>query len=531
VGGTRSESRWRACPLAALLLALALAACAREGPRPAEPAGEPSFVDDQGRRYVVRSLAKRQAVRVDAGKARTRWGFDLELTGEDAEHWYFKYYLPAEAAPAKSEAPVPQPFEEAVAPVALPESRALRFERFDAGLPKQGQWRDGFDVADLDGDGQLDLVHGPPRKGARLPQVWLGDGRGRWRLWRDARFPALDYDYGDARAADLDGDGALDLVLAVHLRGLLALRGDGRGGFLRAGDGLDFAETAGAAGFSSRAARIVDLDGDGRLDVLALGEGPRLAGAPNAAGGSRVLGGAQGVVLYRGTGGGRFERRDLGTGAQEIFGGSLAVADFDADGRLDFATASGQLGRRDLVRLGRADGVWQPLPLAAVRAKAYVRAVAAADFDADGRADLALAYTTIASGSWWSGVDVLLARPGDPWQRVPLLAEEGTGGARALAAADLDADGAADLVALGASGSLAVLRGDGRGAFRREIGAPASFAGGCRGAHLALADLDGDGLADLLASFAEERGAGDPPACPSEGGLAAWRTLRDAPAP
>jgi len=530
VGRTRSQSRRRTRPLAALWLALALAACAREVPRPAEPetAREPSFVDDQGRRYVVRSLAKGRAVRVDAGHARTRWGIDLELTGEDAERWYFKYYLPAEAAPARPAAPA-APVAEPAAPVTLPESRALRFERFDEGLPKQGQWRDGFDVADLDGDGQLDLVHGPPRKGARRPQIWLGDGRGRWRPWREARFPALPYDYGDARTGDLDGDGVLDLVLAVHLRGLLALRGDGRGGFVRAGEGLDFAEAAGSPGFSSRAARVVDLDRDGRLDVLALGEGPRLAGPAGA--GSRVIGGAQGVVLYRGAGGGRFERSDLGTGAHEIFGGSIAVADFDADGRLDFAVSSGQFGRRDLVRLARAGGVWQPLPLAGVRAKAYVRAVAAADFDGDGRADLALGYTTIASGSWWSGVDVLLARADEAWERVPLTAEEGTGGARALAAADLDADGAADLVALDAAGSLTVLRGDGRGAFRRETASPPAFPGGCRGAHLALADLDGDGLPDLLASFAQEAGAGAAPACPSEGGLAAWRTLRDAPAP
>jgi hypothetical protein len=528
VGGIVPESRRCKRALAALLLGLALGACARETPLPAEPesVAEPSFVDDEGRRYVVRSLAKQRAVRLDATHARTRWGIDLELTGEDAESWYFKYYLPPTTAPAP---PREAPPEERLEPIELRESRALRFEPFGAGLPQQGQWRDGFDVADLDGDGHLDLVHGPPRKGVRAPQVWLGDGRGTWRLWREARFPALPYDYGDARVADLDGDGALDLVLAVHLRGLLALRGDGRGGFVRAGEGLDFGEGT-STGFSSRAARIVDFDGDGTLDVIALGEGPRLAPARSTAGAAAVLGGAQGTVLYRGLGGGRFERRDRGTGAHEIFGGALAVADFDADGRPDFATASGQLGRRDLVRLGREDELWEPLALDSVRAKAYVRAVAAADFDADGRADLALGYASIASGSWWSGTDVLLARPGGAWQQLPLASEPGTGGPRALAAGDLDGDGAADLVSLDAVGTIAVFRGDGAGSFVREREHPAPFPGGCRGAHLALADLDGDGLTDLLASFAQERGgAGGPAACASEGGLAVWRTLRDAP--
>jgi hypothetical protein len=512
--------------LAALGLGLALACASLPEPAPEAPS-EPAFVDARGRRYVVRRLPKAQAIRLDEHHARTRWGIDLELAGEDAESWHFKYYLPADPVPPPP-APASAREEEVSEPGALRETDTLRFEPFGRGLPQQGQWRDGFDVADLDGDGRLDLAHGPPRKGTRAPQLWLGDGRGAWRAWGEARFPALPYDYGDARAGDLDADGALDLVLAVHLRGLLALRGDGRGGFVRFGEGLDFDE-GGRPGFSTRAARLVDFDGDGALDVVALGEGPRLAPARGAARSAALLGGAQGVVLYRGLGGGRFERRDRGTGPREIFGGSLAVADFDADGRPDLATSSGQLGRRDLVRLGRSDAAWEPLALEGVRAKAYVRAVAAADFDRDGRADLAVGFATIASGSWRSGLDVLLSRPGAAWERVPLLAESGTGGPRALAAGDLDGDAAADLVALDAAGALHVLRGDGAGGFARERAPSAPFPG-CRGTHLALADLDGDGLADLVASFARERADAADPVCPGEGGLAAWRTLRHAPA-
>jgi hypothetical protein len=43
-----------------------------------------------------------------------------------------------------------------------------------------------------------------------------------------------------------------------------------------------------------------------------------------------------------------------------------------------------------------------------------------------------------------------------------------------------------------------------------------------------LADLDGDGTDEIVASFAEERGgsAADEEGCRSEGGLAAWRALR-----
>ena len=63
---------------------------------------------------------------------RTRWGIDLELTGEDEEHWYFRYYLHAEPTAAPP-APAPANAEPPPEVVALPESAPLRFEPFGAG--------------------------------------------------------------------------------------------------------------------------------------------------------------------------------------------------------------------------------------------------------------------------------------------------------------------------------------------------------------------------------------------------------------
>ena len=40
----------------------------------------------------------------------------------------------------------------------------LHLKPFDTGLPRTGLWRNGFDLADIDGDGQVDFVHGPPRR-------------------------------------------------------------------------------------------------------------------------------------------------------------------------------------------------------------------------------------------------------------------------------------------------------------------------------------------------------------------------------
>ena len=409
----------------------------------------------------------------------------------------------------------------AVAALALTACRSplfadpIGFERAGAGLPTEGQWREGFDLADLDGDGHLDLVHGPPRSGGAAPLVLLGQGDGSFRRWR-AALPTLPYDYGIARVGDLDGDGLPDLVFGMHRRGLVALlrRGDS---FVRSGDGLDFSRETSA--FASRAVRILDWDGDGCADVLALGEGPR----PPARGGPRVrppAGSAQGVVLYRGEGNGRFRRVDRGTGPRELFGRSLATGDFDADGRPDFVTATSHMGRRDLVHWGREDGLWEPGPVPSLPDRGYVRAVATADFDGDGRSDFAAAWSDFADGAWRHGTAVYRARPGRTWVRESVSVGDGPRGAQALAAGDFDADGRLDLAALGDRGELAVFLARGDGRLRRLRSPPPPPFGACRGAALESGDLDGDGRADLVAAYAR-----DDASCPGGGGIAAWRSV------
>src|ERR1700674_4955601 len=135
----------------------------------------------------------------------------------------------------------------------------VRFVKFDVGLPTSGQWREGFRIADMNEDGHPDIVHGPARKQTGTPVIFLGDGKGSWTLWKEARFPTLAYDYGDVEVADFNRDGHIDIALAVHLHGLFVLAGDGKGGFVNASAGLE------STGFSSRAIRVTDWNGDGLL--------------------------------------------------------------------------------------------------------------------------------------------------------------------------------------------------------------------------------------------------------------------------
>jgi hypothetical protein len=160
--------------------------------------------------------------------------------------------------------------------------------------------------------------------------------------------------------------------------------------------------------------------------------------------------------------------------------------------------------------------------------------VVAGDFDHDGRDDLAVAYLNYEAEKWRTGIDIFYSRQDGQWQRRVLTAEEGQHGAIALGVGDVDGDQRRDLVALTDDGRVLLFPNDGTGFFSQEQMTIARFGNGCRGSHVALADLDGDGDDDIIASFSSEaqsnevehdRSFGDVSraVCPTEGGIAAWK--------
>ena len=314
-------------------------------------------------------------------------------------------------------------------------------------------------AADLDGDGELDLV--TANLGNNSVSVLRGDGAGGFAAHVDY---AAGFGPQALAVADLDADGVPDLALTTATfnaggGSLALLRGLGGGAF---GPATEY-ET-GPIGPDLLAA---DIDGDGRLDLV----------APGASG--RV-----GVYLGR-DGGTLFAPAPEPTAAGPT---SVATADFNRDGQADLAVANASANSYSIF-LGLGDGDFGPRKDHA--AGSGPAAIVAADLNADGDPDL-----VIANGNAGT-VSVLLGRGNGSF----LAAKTFPCGAAptALAVADFDLDGRLDVaVAAYGANTLAVLLGNGDGTLQPKLDAAA----GPGPISLAVADFDGDTLPDLAAADA-----------------------------
>ncbi|MBI4906162.1 MAG: VCBS repeat-containing protein [Acidobacteria bacterium] len=164
----------------------------------------------------------------------------------------------------------------------------------------------------------------------------------------------------------------------------------------------------------------------------------------------------------------------------------MVATDFNQDGVPDLAVA-GSLGITVLTGAGGIEFRPQrdysaPMPVALV----------SADLDQDGNSDLVSASNnglTLFSG----------AASGDlrPRGSVPIVASAAPDSITSLAAADFNSDGKPDLAAALSSGSVVLLEGD--GAFRFQTRNPLLTRANVRNARIAVADVDGDGKQDIIA--------------------------------
>ena len=178
----------------------------------------------------------------------------------------------------------------------------------------------------------------------------------------------------------------------------------------------------------------------------------------------------------------------------------IAIADFDGDGKPDLAFANHDT-KYVTVLLGDGRGRFRPAPGSPVTVQStpHPHGVAAADFDGDGHVDFAVE-------SWANDkVEVILGAGGGRFRTPGRLFGVGQMPYQKLRAGDVNGDGFPDIVTTNfEGGTVTVLLGDGKGGFREAPGSP--FPAGLSPFALALADVDRDGHLDLVVSNFEGHG-------------------------
>jgi hypothetical protein len=170
----------------------------------------------------------------------------------------------------------------------------------------------------------------------------------------------------------------------------------------------------------------------------------------------------------------------------------LGIADMNGDGNLDLIVANHQSPYLTIL-LGDGRGGFRPSrdsPID-VHSMPHPHGVAVADFNGDGKPD-------VATDSWGNNQIELLLGDGKGGLGTPgHYIAVGHRPYERLRSADFNHDGFADIVTTNLDdGTVSVLLGDGRGNFRNAPGAP--FSAGAKPWQVSVADVDGDGNADLV---------------------------------
>jgi Bacterial Ig-like domain (group 3)/FG-GAP-like repeat len=268
---------------------------------------------------------------------------------------------------------------------------------------------------------------------------------------------------------DLNGDGNPDLV-SVNTNGLQSsitvFLGNADGTYQT---GVNLALPGNAAQW----AVLDDLNGDGNLDILASS--------------------SDSFSIFLGKGDGTFQTAQIfaPANAQGLYTSAFITADVNGDGKKDILTANGR------VFLGKGDGVtYTPVALTGLPANLagtsnYAPALVTADFNKDGKLDLAIDDGTSIHTYKGNGDGTFVVGPA-----YATIADFGF-----LIAADLDGDGNIDLWSgyggnSGFSGDAInvayALMGNGDGTFQGAPSLPVNYTG------TNLADLNGDGRPDLV---------------------------------
>ncbi len=343
----------------------------------------------------------------------------------------------------------------------------------------------GVAVADFNHDGKPDVAFLQVTSGVSYVSVMLGNGNGTFAAPVNVfTFPANDGSQG-ILARDFNGDGKMDIAFTVpQLNQIVVLPGNGNGTF----GAPIVASTTLAPAFMQTA----DLNGDGKLDLVVVDQSSNM------------------VSVFFGKGDGTFQGEvDYtlgGTNPQD-----LAVADVNRDNYPDIVV--GDYDSESVnVLLNDGTGKFAPAAGSPFSVGMQVLGLEVADFNGDGKPDIATAgFGNCSPGP--STIRVSLGN-GDGTFQAPLKEQCISGYAPARHYSDnqpldLNGDGKFDVVFGDVlNNEIDVGLGNGDGTFTQAVwvasqgpwGAGISFVDGDGIGDIAVADFNGDGMLDLLAT-------------------------------
>ncbi len=343
----------------------------------------------------------------------------------------------------------------------------IRFEESSEGLPLTGSWRNSLAVADMNGDGNVDLIAPPERSGGTVPSIFLGDGQGHWKFWETVQWPH-GLDYGGVAAADFNKDGKMDLVFAVHLSGVYVFLGDGKGNFTESQTGLQ--------DFPTRRVAVTDVNRDGLTDIIAISEGPTVMQQVQKQNDARI------AVLLNRKNAQSWEPVSVADRSKAVGGDWLAIGNFNSDKYPDVAGASIFFNSTQTVYLSDAKKGWTILTSESptvIPALSYYFANAAGKFTSSKTDDLIASFVRI-----WppdlnpklipqppfrtvAGIDRISFAGGTP-KRMPIMRWNSSVAISGVATGDFSGDGKLDIILTrNDPREFVLLLGDGRGGFVR----------------------------------------------------------------
>jgi hypothetical protein len=307
------------------------------------------------------------------------------------------------------------------------------------GNPVLDGGRSELELADIDNDGNIDILsigdHGNPYINTQEHgvMVWFGDGNGGWTVFQYGNFG-----YGGIAVGDVNNDGFWDVGYGMHHdysgedlgdQLLEVALGDGTGRMWVAWDDSLAQEGQDWGMFSTD---FADIDNDGDLDV-----------------GSISFGAGDGIHAYINLGDGSWRRTFGyldGNSKMEFY-----FRDVNRDGNADIIAPHGT----GSVWFGDGTGAFTPANTGLPSTSYGLSGLSAGDADNDGGCDVSFANSD-------GGVEVYVWNDQSAqWERFSgTLPTSGNFDGTALC--DMDADGFADVVAIG-DGLTRVWTGDGAG--------------------------------------------------------------------